>query len=50
VVVEVLSPATIERTANGEWRSNMGGVGNTLAIEELRVALDVDALYASAGA
>ena len=24
-----------ERTANGDWRSNIGGVGNTLAIEAL---------------
>ena len=39
-----------ERTANGDWRSKMGGVGTTLTVEELRVALEVDALYVGAGA
>ena len=39
-----------ERTANGEWHSNIGGVATTLPIEDLRVAIDVDALYTDAGA
>lgn len=38
-----------ERTATDEWRTSMGAAGTTLAVEELRVALDVDALYASTG-
>jgi Uma2 family endonuclease len=39
-----------ERTANGDWRSNLGGAGTTLAVEEPGFSLDVDALYAAAGA
>jgi len=39
-----------ERTADGDWRSNIGGVGTTVAVEEPRFTLDVNALYAVAGA
>ena len=39
-----------ERTANGDWRSNSGGAGTMLALEELRITFDVDALYTAAGA
>jgi Uma2 family endonuclease len=39
-----------ERTADGDWRSHIGGVGTTLAVEEPRFTLDVNALYAVAGA
>jgi Uma2 family endonuclease len=39
-----------ERAASGDWRSNTGGPGTTLAVKEPRFTLDVDALYAHAGA
>jgi Uma2 family endonuclease len=39
-----------ERTATGNWRSNVGGAGTTLAVDDLRSVLDVDALYVRAGA
>ena len=39
-----------ERPGNGVWRSNIGDVGTTLAMETIRVTVDVDALYTDAGA
>jgi Uma2 family endonuclease len=39
-----------ERTAKGDWRSNISGAGATLSVDEPRFTLDVDAIYGHAGA